>query len=224
MPKGLPGKGRLFLFWYTAKFPGNLPLTLSCLTIILHSRLQCMEATEGNEKKELLIKSELSIWLDVYDDVFSDFDSRPLSERALSDDFLNEVRKMVREKPTGNVELKLLIPAALRDTKTEGIITRNLHAHFRHSAQLVRSDIRSTIGQGIILSTVGFALMIGTAYLAGIKVKEFYLNSIQIIMEPAGWFMVWAGLDNIFNDARKKRPNLDFNTKMAHAEITFLSF
>ena len=80
------------------------------------------------EKKELLSKSELSIWLDDNDDVFSDFDSRPINERSLSDDFLAEVRKMVREKPTGAIELKLLIPANKRKKELEAMVVKNLQS------------------------------------------------------------------------------------------------
>lgn len=50
--------------------------------------------------------TEISIWVDTYDDVFSDFDSRPYDNRELSDDFLTEVRKMVRSNAPGKVELK----------------------------------------------------------------------------------------------------------------------
>src|SRR4051812_46940136 len=84
-----------------------------------------------DENKELLRKAELSIWLDTYDDIFSDFDPRPYSERALSDDFINEARKMVREKPTGTIELKLLMPSELRNNETENIIINSLHSHFK---------------------------------------------------------------------------------------------
>ena len=36
--------------------------------------------SESSERKKILLnKSELSIWLDSYNDIFSDFDSRPFS-------------------------------------------------------------------------------------------------------------------------------------------------
>ena len=50
-----------------------------------------------HEIKELLEKTQISLWLDDYADIFSDFDPRPFSQRALSDDFLNEAKKVVRE-------------------------------------------------------------------------------------------------------------------------------
>ncbi len=56
-------------------------------------------STQLTAQKELLNKARLSIWLDIYDDIFSDFDSRPFHERALSDDFIHEAKKMAKEKP-----------------------------------------------------------------------------------------------------------------------------
>jgi hypothetical protein len=176
------------------------------------------------EKKELLSKSELSIWLDDYDDVFSDFDSRPINERSLSDDFLVEVRKMVREKPTGNVELKLLIPNAKRKKELEVMVVKNLHTYFKHAADAIYHEMKKTRRRGFLLSGLGFLVMIATAYLVSISNRSFFFNAAQIVLEPSGWFMVWSGMDNIFYNSRQRKPNLDFNTKMSHAEIIFVSY
>ena len=53
------------------------------------------------EQTALLKKSEISLSLDNYDDIFSDFDPRPFSQRALSDDFLIEAKKASRDKVSG---------------------------------------------------------------------------------------------------------------------------
>ena len=183
-----------------------------------------MDKSAPIEKKELLSKSELSIWLDDYDDVFSDFDSRPIGERSMSDDFLLEVRKMVREKPTGSVELKLLMPHAKRKKDLETIVVKNLHTYFKHAADTIRQEMHKTRRRGFILSAVGFLVMIATAYLVSVSNRSFFFNAAQIVLEPSGWFMVWSGMDNIFYNSRSRKPNLDFNTKMGHAEIIFVSY
>ena len=139
-----------------------------------------MDKPHPVEKRELLSKSELSIWLDDYDDVFSDFDSRPINERSLSDDFLVEVRKMVREKPTGNVELKLLIPAAKRKKDLEVMVVCNLHTYFKHAAEAIQLEMNKTRRRGFLLSTVGFLIMIATAYLVSISNRSFFFNAAQI--------------------------------------------
>lgn len=54
---------------------------------------------EGNTGiKEIIDKAEISLVLDTYDDIFSDFDPRPYGERALSSDFLDEAKKAARDK------------------------------------------------------------------------------------------------------------------------------
>ena len=164
------------------------------------------------------------MWLDDYDDVFSDFDSRPLAERSLSDDFLAEMRKMVREKPTGIVELKLLIPTAKRKKEMEAVVIKNLHVHFKHAAESIRDEINKNRRQSILLTALGFLLMIATAYIVSKSDNSFFFKVLQILLEPSGWFMVWTGLDNIFYSRRRRKPNLAFFLKMQHAEIIFLPY
>lgn len=53
---------------------------------------------KSKKTKRLIPSQNISIWLDTYDDIFSDFDYRQFSEKALSDDFLTELQKMYREK------------------------------------------------------------------------------------------------------------------------------
>lgn len=177
-----------------------------------------------DEKKKLLSKSELSIWLDTYDDIFSDFDSRPFSERTLSDDFINEAKKMAKEKSTGVIELKLLMPSHQRQKNTEEIIIKSLHIHFRRFAHLLQEEMKQARKKGFLLSVLGVSIMICAVYLAGISEKNFLINASRVIMEPAGWFFVWTGFDHIFYESRKKKPEFNFMNRMAHAEIKFLSF
>src|ERR1035437_3645551 len=73
---------------------------------------------------------QVSIWLDGYDDIFSDFDPRPYSERSLSDDFIAEAKKVSREKLLKINELNLLIPDSKRNAEQESVIIKNLHANF----------------------------------------------------------------------------------------------
>ena len=176
------------------------------------------------EKKKLLSKSELSIWLDRYEDIFSDFDSRPFSERTLSDDFIIEAKKMAKEKSTGAIELKLLMPEQQRQKNTEEIIVKSLHVHFRRFAHLLQDEMKQAMKKGFLLSVLGISIMVCAVYLAGLSEKSFLINASRVILEPAGWFFVWTGFDLIFYLSRKKKPEFNFMNRMAHAEIKFLSF
>jgi hypothetical protein len=179
---------------------------------------------ELNAKKELMSKAELSVWLDSYDDIFSDFDSRPRNERSLSDDFLNEAKKMVKEKPDGRIELKLIMPADLRNPEMEKVIIKNLHSHFRHFAHTLYLDKKKERIRGVILTISGFAMLILAAAISSFGNKSFWSNTIRVITEPSGWFLAWTGLDHIFFFSRKRNSEYEFNSRMAHSEIIFLSF
>ena len=99
--------------------------------------MNSFEHNSFTDYKEIPDIFEISIWLDSYDDIFSDFDSRPLSERTVSDDFLSEVRKVCDEKSRNKIHLKLSIPESLRNTEDEKIIIKRLHLFFRNSHQLI---------------------------------------------------------------------------------------
>lgn len=79
----------------------------------------------------VLMQKNISLILDSYDDIFSDFDPRPYSEKALSDDFLSECRKASRDKKDDEVELRLLVPAQKREINDETKIKRRLKDHFQ---------------------------------------------------------------------------------------------
>ena len=75
----------------------------------------------GAALKSIMDNAEISLILDTYDDIFSDFDPRPYNERALSEDFLIEARKAARDKNTG-IELHFLIPTPMQDKASEELI------------------------------------------------------------------------------------------------------
>src|SRR3989339_815443 len=102
-------------------------------------------------------EGNISLILDNYEDIFSDFDPRPYSERSLSDDFLAESRKFAREKISGELELRMLIPKRLRDAAQEEIIRRRLLGHFAKHHRQVQADIRSQRRKGTVMAAVGMA-------------------------------------------------------------------
>ena len=65
-------------------------------------------------KEALLEKSEMSLLIRDYGDIFSSFDPRFFSEKALSDDFLLEAKRSARDKK-GIYELRFLVPKAKRN-------------------------------------------------------------------------------------------------------------
>lgn len=166
---------------------------------------------------------DISIWLDTYDDLFSDFDPRSFSERNISDDFLNELKKVSREKDESVDELLLLIPEGQRDHEKESIISRRIHSFFRKNVHLYQQQVKSQKMNGFMYVLVAVVVMLGATYISSLKSENILMHISLIILEPAGWFLMWEGLDNLINSSRKKMPELDFYNKMSKCKIVFRS-
>jgi len=63
--------------------------------------------------------TELSLWLDSYDDIYSDFDSRHYYKRRISEDFLYELEREMKYKEDEASCLMLLLPNQQRDEAVE---------------------------------------------------------------------------------------------------------
>lgn len=178
---------------------------------------------EEQEKNRLLKDSEIGIWLDSYDDIFSDFDPRPYSQRSVSGDLLNEAKKASRDKTSGQIQLKFLVPKKGRNYKNETLIKKRLKDHFKKHSEIMRKEHRKIIREGIFFLFLGVLFMI----IAGIFLIEEETTKIKVFLsvflEPGGWFLFWEGLYLIVFESRKKNPDLGFYKKMNKAEITFVN-
>ncbi|MBN1793184.1 hypothetical protein JW826_05880 [Candidatus Woesearchaeota archaeon] len=172
---------------------------------------------------ELFARSNVALRLERYEDVFSDFDPRPFSERALSDDFLAESRKVARDK-RGSLELELLVPEALHQSAIDAKVRKRLKDHFiKHRDQLVL-DNKAIHRKGVMITLSGFVLMVLATFLYDWESPLFVFSFIRTMIEPAGWFMVWFGLDQLFYTKAQNKADIEFYSKMASASIRFTSY
>lgn len=165
--------------------------------------------------------SEISIWLDSYSEIFSDFDSRGYTERSVSDDFLAEVRKVCDEKAGDIICLKLLIDRSIRSGETEEIIIQRLQNYFNQRFDSIQKELSINKRNGILFILLGVCLMIGASYLSFLKPDEFYIHALLILFEPAGWFFLWSGLDHLIYLSKNKTKERSYHFKMAKATIEF---
>lgn len=182
------------------------------------------EFEEAKLKEELLSKAEIALWLDSYDDIFSDFDPRPFSQRALSVDFIDEMKRASRDKVSGQIEIRCLIPSNLRDVKTEEQIKKRLKDHFRKHAEEGRDEIKRTFKNGFLIAAFGFTLMFIAVLVHSYLPIEILKVILTTVLEPAGWFMMFYGFDKAFYGTGRIKPEMEFNQKMAKAEIIFVSY
>jgi hypothetical protein len=183
----------------------------------------CVQESTEKERTRLMQLSEISLWLDTYDDIFSDFDPRPYSERALSDDFLFEAKKASKEKTSGRIELRFMVPEEQRDNDVEAIIRKRLHEHFRKHAIQLEKEVKTLRRKGVSTAASGFILMMIASYISWKRSDSFIYSMLMTVLEPSGWFITWFGFDQLFYASNQKKLDLEFYRKMAKCDIEFIS-
>jgi hypothetical protein len=176
------------------------------------------------QKQKLLQNSEVSLILDVYDDIFSDFDPRPYSQRSLSYDFIDEAKRAIRDLPSGQIQLKFLIPYKLRNIPTESMIKKRLKEHFSKHFIEHKKNVRKTKVRGGIMAFTGIAMIFIASALNSDYYTGFIPRFLQTLLEPAGWFTAWVGLEHAFESLAEESQTTKFYEKMAKAEMTFIGY
>lgn len=179
--------------------------------------------SSGSLNARALREGNISLILDSYDDLFSDFDPRPYSEKALSDDFKHECTKAARDKEKNGFELRLLVPQAKRSLKDEILIKRRLHEHFHKHSLEKKDEMAIIFREGIVWVSISIVLILAATYLRDYQ-TSFLMKLLLVLFEPAGWFSVWTGLDKLFFGSKDLKRDYEFYTKMALSKIDFFSY
>ncbi len=167
---------------------------------------------------------DIPLWLDEYNDIFSDFDPRHYSERALSEDFLTELKRASGDK-IEKFELLLLVPASKRIHYDEIIIRKRLMEHFNKHYNQLHKETYGIINKGLTITLIGILLMLTTTYLMFTYGERTLLMSFAIVLlEPAGWFLFWEGLNQVIFESKKISPDTKFYEKMSKCKISFMSY
>ena len=174
--------------------------------------------------KPIVPEDNISLRLTNYNDIFSSFDPRPYSERSLSVDFLAEAKRASVDKPSGRIELRIMVPQSARKPEDEKVIARRLRAHFERHRKIIAERHRKTVNMGIKFTLSGVAMMFLAAFLLfEFMESSLLLNFLVILFEPAGWFLFWEGLDQVVFESKKIGPELNFYSRMAKSSINFMS-
>lgn len=166
-------------------------------------------------------KDEVRFVINTYEDIFSDFDPRPFSQKGLSEDFLKAAKTATIDK-SDKIDFVFLMPDRERKIKDETMIKYRLKKHFKKHLELLKKEKRKVVKRGSFFVGIGILLMLAATFLFFKFKEESFLASFFIIfLEPASWFLFWEGLDQLIFDSKKVDPNLDFYKKMADAAISF---
>lgn len=181
----------------------------------------CMKAQFSDYEET----NEIYLRLMQYDDIFSDFDMRPYSRRSLSVDFIDEIKRAAADKKDEGIELILHAPEAERNESKESTIRERLAAHFVRHYQLQMKEKKRVLRLGIGMVVLGIISMIAATFIVFEDPTENLLLSFLVVfLEPAAWFLLWEGMDQIVFNSRNINPELDFYKKMAASRIHFKSY
>lgn len=168
--------------------------------------------------------SEIRFGINGYNDLFSDFDARPTAQRGLSEDFLTEAKRAVAAKPTEKVDFIFLVHKDERKIREEMTIKERLRKHFRKHLEILQGEKSKVLRKGILFVIAGIILMFAATFtLFSFKTQNFLSSFLTVVLEPAGWFLFWEGLDFVIFESKKPDPNIDFNKKMSSARFDFVS-
>ena len=85
-------------------------------------------------------------------------------------------------------------------------------------------EVKKTKRKGIILTVIGIVVMIAASYLAFMQPEKYHIHFLIVLFEPAGWFLLWAGLDHLVYQSKSSKKDFDFYSKMARSEIIFFTY
>ena len=182
------------------------------------------EKKDDAKEQPVVAIRDISIALDTYDDIYSDFDPRPHAEREISADLLKELERRTHTDVKGNFEVRFFLPKALREEKTEGRIIRRLRAYFLGEVKEIEKKDKQRVRTGINFTVAGLAALFAYAYVASLPaiIGEAVLF-LEVLLVPFGWFSMWVGLEKLVQEKELFAHDIEFYQKLAKASYSFIS-
>lgn len=169
-----------------------------------------------------LVFNNIDIWMDSYDDVFSDFDPGPYTKRSISEDFIAEVLR--REKDAkGEIQLRLSVPEALRSVRNEAIIKKRLKDYFTKMEKHYWSEARKERDKGMLYFIWGLALLTLIITLQTFMNAYIHVQVLNAVLAPLGWFGMWEGTHHLLEGPKSLNAQKQAYKKLSNAKYEFYS-
>lgn len=166
----------------------------------------------------------ISLWIDSYSDIFSDFDPRSFSERAISDDFIGQVKKVSKETTERISVLRLLVPEGTQREDHEKIIRKRLQRYFENMHEQLQTEDKKIKIKSISFFISGIILMVLASYISYLNMTGFHINLLHVLFEPGGWFLFWTGLDTWLTFSKSRQSEVQFYNRMMNIHVDFSSY
>ncbi len=165
--------------------------------------------------------NEIKLWLDSYDDIYSDFDSRHYLKRRISEDFLDELQNELKNDKLIEGNIILLLPTHKRDEIAEKTIANSITTYFNKQFDFHKNKCRKKLNNGIVLFISGFIIMLLNSWFSFTYKESFVIIFLRILLEPAGWFLLWAAFDFLFYDYPTLKAMRNFYRQLSSATVLF---
>ena len=182
---------------------------------------ESIEKNNGEAFPGVAKASSIRLALDDYEDIFSDFDPQPYSERMLSEDFLHELKRASLDREESGLLLTLLLPKEKRNAGNERVILERLRGHFKRHCRRLEEKRRGETKRGAWMVAIGILCMFLATYILFQSPQTLWKSFVIVLLEPAGWFTFWEGLNHAIFESKENTPDLGFYRKMSGAKITF---
>lgn len=165
--------------------------------------------------------AELSLWLDTYDDIYSDFDSRHYVRRRISEDFLHELRMELKYRKDHSPDLVLLLPQEVRQENEERVIADSLNDFFTLRYHYHKEKCNQKMNNVVILFISGIVVILLNSWISYKAGASFLIIGLRILLEPAGWFLFWAAFDFLFYDFFDLKKEREFYKTLSEMHVHF---
>lgn len=170
------------------------------------------------------IINSVSLALDGYDDIFSDFDHSHYNKRVISDDFTREIQKRYAENRKGEFEVIFSLPEVQRSAHIETTIKKRLIDHYKNKVKNVDYKIKKLTNTGITRIGLGLAIFSIELFL---RVNEYNSGILfevgNILLIPAAWFTIWTGYEHLVDHPAELYEQREFYKKFENANYQFVS-
>jgi len=184
------------------------------------AKLAEMKSLEARRAEQVDIKN-IDIALDVYDDIFSDFDISPYSRRMISEDFVIELMKRAStEMAVGPLHVVFSIPLSKRVPTVEKAIQKRIKQHFSRKIADMDYEIKVYQQRGIKYLLLGLAILM---ILLLLPAGQLFTNAMVSVLEVAGWFCIWTGLSKIFDEPSDILKTKKVYTLLSNAHYVFVN-
>lgn len=165
---------------------------------------------------------EIAVVIDSWDDIFSDFDPRPLGSRMVSGDFITELRRRYKETRTGDFMITIYATPELRNPELEKTVSKRLKQHFHQKFLQEKKTSIAMRWRGVVFLLVGICslsyLTLATYYK---WLPELTVRMVEIILSPLGWFGLWEGFSKLVDPSPAQLEDKRLYQKLARAKYEF---